>query len=360
MTRYRVAVVGLNHYHVTGWIGSLESLGDRVEVVARYDGDPARADGRAPDHIDPSLARRFPDWFTELPFEFELGTLIEKHRPDIALVTLPNDEAPGAIETLADAGIHLLLDKPTARTAQEAERAFAAVDRAGVRAAVALTRRYGYGWQEAADLIASGRLGTLLTTEAVFITSSVAVRDPANLIFDRERMGGGVLHWLGIHDLDALQWLTGEPIVAAQAMIASPGDTGVEVEEVVSASVRYASGAIGTVHYAYALPRPGGEGYVAIRGTKGSVKILPDGSWTLTVDGSVDAPLLSRTVSYETGPSTGYGAIGAVILADLLGAIEEGRQPLATGRDVASALRVIDAMYASARDGGLVEVRGGD
>jgi predicted dehydrogenase len=359
MTRYRVAVVGLNHYHVTGWVGSLEALSDRVVVVARCDGDPARADGRAPDHIDPSLARQFPGWFNELPFEADLATLIDRHKPDIALVTLPNDEAPGAIELLADAGIHLLLDKPTARTAREAERAFTAVDRAGVRAAVALTRRYGYGWREAADLIASGRIGKLLTTEAVFITSSVVVRDPSNLIFDRERMGGGVLHWLGIHDLDTLQWLTGERIEAVQAMTAAPGESGVQVEEVVSASVRYASGAIGTVHYAYALPRPGGDGYVAIRGTKGSVKVLPDGSWTLTVGGSASEPLLSRTVSYETGPSTGYGAIGAVILGDLLGAIEEGRQPLATGADAASALRVIDAMYASARDGGLVEVRSG-
>lgn len=360
MTRYCVAVVGLNHYHVTGWVGSLGSLAERVEVVARFDPDPERADGRAPDHVDPSLARQFPGWFNELPFEADLDMLIARHQPDLALVTLPNDEAPDAIETLADAGIHLLVDKPTARTGDEAARAFAAVDRAGVRGAVALTRRYGYGWREAAALIASGVLGKLLTTEAVFVTSSVPVRDPANLIFDREQMGGGVLHWLGIHDLDALQWLTGDRIVAVQAMTAAPGDSGVDVEEVVSASVRYASGAVGTVHYAYALPRPGGEGYVAVRGTIGSVKILPDGSWTLTLAGPVDDPLRAKSSIYETGPSTGYGAIGAVILRDLLDAIADGRAPLATGADAVSALRVLDAMYAAAETGQVVEVRGGD
>lgn len=359
MIRQRVVVVGLNHYHVTGWVGSLGALADWIEVVARFDPDPARANALAPDHVDPSLAQTFPGWFNALPYEADLMTLIERHQPDIALVTLPNDEAPVAIETLAGAGVHLLVDKPTARTYDEAARAFAAVDQSGVRAAVALTRRYGYGWREVAALIATGTLGRLLTTEAVFVTSSVRVRDPANLIFDRGRMGGGVLHWLGIHDLDALQWLTGEQIVAVQAMTAVRDGSGVDVEEVVSASVRYASGTVGTVHYSYALPRPGGEGYVAIRGTNGSVKILPDGSWTLMLAGPVDDPLRAKSVTYETGPSTGYGAIGVVILRDLLDAIAEKRSPLGTGSDVVSALRVIDAMYEAAETGRVVEVRGG-
>ena len=350
MTRTRVAIVGLNHYHVTGWVESLAALRERIDVVARYDVDSTRSDGRPPDHVDPHLAPHFPGTFANVPFESDLDELIATHRPDLAVVTLPNIDAPAAIETLANAGVHILVDKPAARNASEAASAFAAVDAAGVKAAVAFTRRYGKGWQDVAALIGSGKLGRLIATEAFFVTSSVAVRDPANPIFRKHEMGGGVLHWLGIHDIDLLLWLTGERIVEVQAMSATI-HPGIDVEDVMSASVRYESGAIGTLHYVYALPRTGGEGHVAIRGTNGSVRILPDGSWTWTGPGTLLDPMMSQTTTYESRSSSGYGAVGAVIVDDLLRAIEEDRDPLATGAHAVAALRMIDAIYAAANTG---------
>ncbi len=134
-------------------------------------------------------------------------------------------------------------------------------------------------------------------------------------------------------------------------MIGTIGDPTIDVEDIVSASVRYESGAIGTVHLAYASPRTGGKGHVAIRGTEGSLEIQSDGSWSWMGGGSLLDPVLSQTTNYESRPSTGYGAVGVVIIDDLLRAIEDDREPLATGAYVIEALRVIDAMYASAVDG---------
>ena len=53
-----------------------------------------------------------------------------------------------------------------------------------------LTRRYGRPWQAVAGEIDRGRLGRIMTSEAIFVTSSVPVRDASNPIFDREDMGG--------------------------------------------------------------------------------------------------------------------------------------------------------------------------
>jgi len=356
MKQFRVAVIGLNHYHVTGWVDSLGALGDRVEIVARYDPDAARSDGRPPDYIDPSLRQDFPHSLDTVPFFSDLDALLADQHPDVALVTLPNDRAPDAISGLSEAGVHLLVDKPGARNAREAEVAFGKARSAGVKAAVGLTRRYGRGWQDVRSLIAAGELGELITTESIFATSSVLVRDPANPIFKKEVMGGGVLHWLGVHDLDALLWLTGERIVEVQATMATVEDLPIDVENVCSASIRYASGALGTVHMAYALPRPGGEGHIAIRGTRASVRILADGSWVLTGPGTATDPETSRSGTYTSGPSTGYGSGGAVIIDDLLDAVEEDREPRATGEDVTEVLRVIDAMYESANSGTRVNV----
>ena len=40
--RYRAAVVGLDHYHVAGWVETLELFPEQIEIVALYDPDPER------------------------------------------------------------------------------------------------------------------------------------------------------------------------------------------------------------------------------------------------------------------------------------------------------------------------------
>ena len=93
-------------------------------------------------------------------------------------------------------------------------------------------------------VIETGRLGTLVTAEAIFATSSVRVREPANHLFDPARSAGGILAWLGIHDLDTLPWLIGEPVVEVSAMTARRGDPELAVEDVAVVALRFAGGAV--------------------------------------------------------------------------------------------------------------------
>lgn len=353
VTRWRVVVAGLNHYHATGWVESLAALGDRVDVVARYDPDPRRAAMPGPDHTDPALAASFPAWLANVPFDSDLDRLLAEHRPDVALIALPNALAPDAIVTCARRGVHALVDKPGARTAAEMDRAVAATRASGTKTAIGFARRYQPGWRDVADLVAAGRLGRLLATEATFAASSVAVRDPANAIFDRDAMGGGVLHWLGIHDIDALLWLTGERIVEAQAMTATLGDPSIAVEDVAVAAIRFESGAIGMLHAAYALPAEPSEGHVALRGTRGAVTVPLDGGWRWT--GGDGEPVPARGPMPGAAPQPGYTG-GVLMLDDLFRAIMGNREPAATIANGAEALRVIDAIYASAASGRRVPV----
>jgi predicted dehydrogenase len=346
-----LAVIGLEHYHVTGWVESLEQFSDRIEIVALYDPDPALGERLAPSHHDPILSPALPPRYRELPFTTDLNALIREQKPDLALVTMPNNAMPAAIETLANAGIHLLIDKPGGRTAPEAAPALAAIERNGVKAAIGLNRRYGRAWQDARAMVEAGRIGRLMSTEAIFITSSTTVRDPKNRIFDPELMGGGILHWLGVHDLDLLLWLTGEPIVELHAMTGTLGEAQVPVEDVISMSLRYASGAIGTVHYAYALPRPGNDGYVALRGTGGSLRIQSNGVVSWFGPGTRTDPQTAETRAYELASVPGYGALALAAIADWLASIEADRQPLAPYGLAVNALRVIDAAYRSAASG---------
>jgi predicted dehydrogenase len=346
--RLRVGVVGLAHYHVTGWVETLEGFADALEIVALYDADPERGRTLAPPHHDPSLAPALPDRYRRLPFETDLDELIDRHELDVALVTLPNVDAPAAIARLASAGIHLLIDKPAARTATELRAAAAAVDASGVRCAVGLTRRYAPAARAARALIAGGELGRLVTAESVFAASSVAVRDPANALFDRASSGGGILSWLGVHDIDALLWLAGESIVEVAAMTGAIGHDGLAVEDVASVAVRFEGGAVGTIAHSYALPARGYRGRLAVRGLDASVELgLADDLVVLTRGN--DGALVEERRMFDEPPVPGYGAGGRAAVADLIGAIRDGRATEAPIDALVRALEVIDAAYESAR-----------
>ena len=356
MARYRLGVIGIDHFHATGWVESIEQFSDQIEIVALYDRKPAIGETLAPVDHDPRLSPALSPAHRALPFYTDLDRLLAEQTIDLALVTLPNAEAPAAITRLAEAGVHLLIDKPGARTAAEARAAFATARDAGVKVAVGLTKRYAPAWRDARAFVESGRLGELLCAEAVMVSSSVRVRNPSNYLFDRETSGGGVLHWLGIHDLDILPWLTGERVVEVQAMATNASGDAPEIEDVISLSMRFAGGAVATVHYAYALPRPGSDGYVAVRGRDASLKLSPgawgrDSSLEITGPGTIAEPVVSQKVAYTNREVPGYGTAALAVIADLLAAIQEDRDPLATGADVIAALALVDAAYEAATSG---------
>lgn len=355
--RYRVAVVGLDHYHVAGWVETLELFPDRLDIVALYDPDPARAADLRPRYSDPSLAQALDPRYRSLPVETSLDDLIERHAPDIAIVMLPNRVAPDAIARLGGAGIHLLVDKPAALSADAARAAYAAARAGGARVVVGLTRRYAPAWRAARSAVAAGELGTFITAEATFAASTVAVRGLDNPIFDPDGAGGGILTWLGIHELDSLPWLVGEPVTEVMAMTAMVGQPGLAVENVGSVLLRFAGGGIATLTEAYALPARGYRGGIAVRGTDASLELPPDGSLVRLTRDPDGGPFVRETVErYAEAVVPGYGAGGRDAVADLLAAVEEGRDPIVTGDDLVRALVLRDAAYASAATGRSVTV----
>jgi len=358
VTRLRLGVVGIDHYHTTGWVESFEAFSDEIEMVALFDPNPEIGRTLAPKFHDPGLSASLGPHYRELPFYSDLSNMLAEQHLDLALITSLNRDAPAAIEAVAAAGVHLLADKPVAKTAAEARRAFAAARNAGVKATVGLGKRAAMGWLDARRMVEAGRLGRLFSAEALFTTSSVAVRNPANHLF-HEPMGHGILSWLGIHDVDALLWISSEPIVAVQAMTANVGGNAIEVEDAISVALRFAGGGLGTLHFVNAFPRPGSEGYMAFRGERGSIRIDFTGDLTWWGRGNREDPLRVEQRHYELMEFGGYGAGSLIQIRDWLDAIRDDRDPMVTGEDLVRALEVIDAAYESAASGRRVTVARG-
>lgn len=126
---------------------------------------------------------------------------------DFAIVAVPTEEHFPATRELAAAGVSVLVEKPLAATAEEARSLIAAVDAAGVRAAVGHVERCNPALLELRRRVGEGQLGEifLIATERVG-PFPARIRDV------------GVVKDLATHDLDLVRWLGGAPIerVAAQ------------------------------------------------------------------------------------------------------------------------------------------------
>ena len=216
---------------------------------------------------------------------------------------------------------------------------------------VGLTRRYSPAARLGRELVASGRLGRLIDRRGRssrrhrwwFGTRPTRCSTP-------DGAGGGILSWLGIHDLDCLLWLTAEPVVEVSAMTGRLGVPDLAVEDVASVALRFDGGAVATVHHAYALPARGYRSRLALRGLDASIELGLDDEIVLLTAGD-DGFVHEERTSFDVPAARGYGASGRAAVRDLLDAIREGREPVANGDALVQALELIDAAYESARTG---------
>ncbi|MCO5220334.1 MAG: hypothetical protein M9947_01985 [Thermomicrobiales bacterium] len=88
MAKRRLAVVGLDHYHTTGWVESIELFPDELEIVGIYEPDRTVWSGLAPRYYDPHLKPSLHERHRATPFFDDLGKLIETASRPISLVTL--------------------------------------------------------------------------------------------------------------------------------------------------------------------------------------------------------------------------------------------------------------------------------
>ena len=141
--------------------------------------------------------------------------------PDFAVVAVPTAEHVACVERLAAAGVSVLVEKPLAASAEEAQAIIAAVERAGVRGAVGHVERYN-----PALLAARSRREQL---GELFLVATERVGPFPDRVRDV-----GVVKDLATHDLDLVRWLGGSPV--ARVAAETQHRTGREHEDLVLAT----------------------------------------------------------------------------------------------------------------------------
>jgi len=169
----------------------------------------------------------------------------------------PNDAHAEPCLVAAQAGKHILCDKPLARSAAEAATMLEAVTRAGVKHAVAFNYRFVPAIRQARELIESGQLGQIYHFRAVYLQEWIMPHYGAGHMWrlDKRQAGSGALGDLGAHIIDLARFLVGEPrrvSAATQTFIKErPGPDGamkaVDVDDAFAATVEFHTGALGTL-----------------------------------------------------------------------------------------------------------------
>jgi predicted dehydrogenase len=351
MDRLRTALVGcgkVGHLHAA----ALQSLPES-EFVAVC--------ARTPEKAGVFAARYGVAAFTNLE------EMIVRARVQALCLCTPHPEHAAPTIAAAQAGVHVLVEKPLASSLADCDAMLAAARSNHTLLGTISQRRFYPPCRRIYDAIQSGRLGR----PALGVATIFGWRDEAYYRSDPWRgswrlEGGGVLVNQAPHQLDLLLWYLGEPeeVFGYWANLNHPY---IEVEDTAVAVVRFKNGALGNLVVSNSQ-NPALYARVSVHGTNGaSVGVQTDGGamFVAGVSNILEPPFNDLwTVPGEESGLAGWKAedirlfqsvdpkeyFHRLQIQDFLRAILESRPPAVTGEDGRRTVELFTAIYRTERD----------
>ncbi len=206
------------------------------------------------------------------PLYDDPGQLLAEQRPTIATVSTRLDLIAGLAIEAANAGCHLICEKPLAITTENLEKLWQAVETNGVQCLAMLNNRAHPILAAARKAIAAGEIG-----EVCLLNARKSYRFGSRPEwFGRRDTYGGTIPWVGIHALDFIEAVTGSSfssVAAAHANTAHPERP--ECEDVCTMTLKLENGAMATVSIDYLRPATAathGDDWLRIVGSKGVIE----------------------------------------------------------------------------------------
>ncbi|MFB6295571.1 MAG: Gfo/Idh/MocA family protein [Halobacteriales archaeon] len=313
---------------------------ERVELVACADVDPEAAMNFAEEH---GVAETYED----------AAAMIEGSDVDAVSVCTPSGTHADVVVEAAEAGAHVLCEKPLDVYADRMDRAVEACDAAGVTLAGVFQKRFDPANRRAKGAMEDGELGKPVlgdTTQKWF--RSQPYYDQADWRGTRD-MDGGALMNQAIHKIDLLAWLMGG--VESVRAITANVDRDLECEDTAAIALEFENGAVGTIEGTTAVK--GGDSKTELNGTEGSLTIGNAGITHFEVGTGEESHYGAETESREgAGSESEFGENHEAVVADFVGALLADREPAVTGREARHAVDIILAAYAADADGESVDV----
>ncbi|MGH9836668.1 MAG: Gfo/Idh/MocA family protein [Blastocatellia bacterium] len=250
----------------------------------------------------------------------------------------------------AQAGKHVLVEKPIETNLKKADTLIEACDRNGVKLGVIFQSRFLPAVQKIKRAIDEGRLGRLMVGDA-YVKWYRAPEYYADSWHGTMALdGGGALINQAIHTVDLLRWMMG-PVETVFAMKSALRYPHIEAEDTLVASLRFQNGALGVIEAATSI-KPGFKRRLEISGERGTVILDGDVISCWAIDGEAeDATGGEQITDGSANPAAISNEGHRRQIEDMMRAVVEDRQPMIDGREGRKSLELVTALYASALEG---------
>lgn len=288
----------------------------------------------------------------------DLDAMLAHPGIDVVCVCTPSGAHLVPAVAAANAGKHVVVEKPLEITLPRCDAIIEACDRAGTRLCAIFPSRFTQANQDLKLAIDTGRFGKLTLGDThIKWWRTQEYYDSGGWRGTWELDGGGALMNQSIHNVDLLQWLMGD-VASVFALTETLAHSRIEVEDTAVAALRFKNGALGVIEAATSA-YPGLLKRTEVHGDRGSARVEQDEItlWEFQEKVPSDQAIfaaMAHVSGHKAGASDPRGISHAGHkdqISDFLEAIDEGRAPFVDGRDGRKAVEIIRAIYRSARTG---------
>ena len=281
-------------------------------------------------------------------------------KPDVVAITTESGKHPEMAIDCLKAGAHVICEKPMALSTIDADAMIAAAKNADKKLAVCFQNRFNEPVQRLRTGVDAGRFGKLLhgmIQVRWHRGPSYYSEDPWRGTWEQD---GGTLMNQCIHGVDLLQWIMGEDAVRVQA-ITRKFIRPIEAEDFGAAIVEFGNGAIGIIEGTACVYPTDLNQTLSVFGERGTAVIGGLAVNRLETWRLADAETVGDTedkvlASMAEHPPNAYGSGHTDLFRDFIMAIEEDREPLASGAAGKKAMEIVLAIYKSQKLGQAVEL----
>src|SRR6266852_4962067 len=242
----------------------------------------------------------------------DVRSLLERRDVNVVIVTTPSGAHMEPAVMAAQAGKHIVVEKPLEITLERCDRIIDACDRYQVQLCTIFPSRFGGANQTLKMAVDGGRFGQLTLGETTCKWwRPQSYYDEGGWKGSKALDGGGALMNQAIHNVDLLSWMMG-PVSQVAGFTGTLAHEHIEVEDTAVACLRFTNGALGVIQATTSV-FPGLPKTIAVHGERGTAVIEQDDvlRWDLTPETAEDKDI-RRRFAQKTGASGGSSNPAAI------------------------------------------------